>query len=63
MSDYEDADRYIGWLEAKYTKFKEANRELEAHIEDLQMTLREVGTELLNEKFAHEETRKQMRLI
>ena len=42
MSNYEDADRYIGWLEAKYTKFKEANRELEAQVEDLQRELKEL---------------------
>jgi hypothetical protein len=59
----EDKGRYVVWLEGRYTKFKEANRELEAHVEDLQRVLREVNTELVNEKFAHEETRKQMQLL
>jgi hypothetical protein len=59
----EDKGRYVVWLEGRYTKFKEANRELEAHVEDLQRVLREVDTELVNEKFSHEETRKQMQLL
>ena len=37
--------------------------DLKEQVAYLQRTLREVDTELLNEKFAHEETRKQMRLI